>query len=174
MSLNRGSIKLMPRKASSRAGPQALPTDSEAARAVAIACLARRDFASSELRQELGARGFDGATAAAAVAALVGEGLLSDTRYAHHFVAMRAGRGQGPARIAAELRRHGIDEALVAAALAAGPDWRALALRVRRAKYGPQPPASWQEKARQARFLQYRGFSSDDIRAATDVDVEQD
>jgi len=148
--------------------------DNDAARALAMVCLARRDFASAELREELSARGFDGPAAAAAVAALVAEGLLSDGRYADNFVAARAGRGQGPARIAAELRRRGIEEALVADALAAGPDWRALALRVRRAKYGPQPPASWQDRARQARFLQYRGFSSDDIRAATDVDVEQD
>jgi regulatory protein len=45
---------------------------------------------------------------------------------------------------------------------------------VRTAKFGRQPPASWADKARQARFLQYRGFSSDHIRAATGADPDLD
>src|SRR2546430_4325773 len=94
-------------------------------------------------------------------------GVLDDRRFAENYVNWHAGRGQGPIRIAAQLRRCGLPEALVDAALAGGPDWQALARRARSARFGPQPPASWAEKARQARFLQYRGFSSDHIRAAT-------
>ena len=56
---------------------------------------------------------------------------------------------------------------LAEAALADGPDWAALARQVRQGRFGARPPADWREKARQARFLQYRGFSSDHIRAAT-------
>ncbi|TLY84387.1 MAG: regulatory protein RecX, partial [Gammaproteobacteria bacterium] len=94
--------------------------------------------------------------------------------FAENYVNWHAQRGQGPIRIAAELRRHGVPDALVDAALAGGPDWRALASRARRAKFGGQPPASWTDKARQARFLQYRGFSSDHIRAATGADLDTD
>jgi regulatory protein len=72
------------------------------------------------------------------------------------------------------LRRHGLPEGLIDAALASGPDWQALARRVRTAKFGRQPPASWADRARQARFLQYRGFSSDHIRAATGADPDLD
>jgi SOS response regulatory protein OraA/RecX len=43
-----------------------------------------------------------------------------------------------------------------------------------RAKFGAQPAASWAQKARRARFLQYRGFSADHIRAATGVDAGPD
>jgi regulatory protein len=75
-------------------------------------------------------------------------------------------------RIAAELRRSGLAAEPIEAALAAGPDWNALARKVCRAKFGPQPPASWAQWARQARFLQYRGFSSDHIRAATGAEPE--
>ena len=75
-------------------------------------------------------------------------------------------------RIAAELRQRGIAPELIEAALASGPDWRALARKVCRAKFGLQPPGSWAERARQARFLQYRGFSSDHIRAATGAEAE--
>jgi regulatory protein len=45
-------------------------------------------------------------------------------------------------------------------------------VRVRR--FGKTPPASWKERTRQARFLQYRGFSADHIRAATGADPDTD
>jgi regulatory protein len=45
---------------------------------------------------------------------------------------------------------------------------------VRNRKFGPEPPADWPEKARQARFLQYRGFSSDHIRLALGADFDLD
>jgi len=37
---------------------------------------------------------------------------------------------------------------------------------VRARRFGAEVPADWREKARQARFLQYRGFSADHIRSA--------
>jgi regulatory protein len=164
----------MPRQRPSNQTPKVAHTGLEAARATAVAHLARRDFASGELRHKLGVQGFDEVTVAVLIADLTREGLLDDARYANNYVASRAGRGQGPVRIGAELRRSGLADALIEAALAGGADWRALALKVRRAKYGPEPPVNWKQKARQARFLQYRGFSSDDIRAATGADSDQD
>jgi regulatory protein len=145
-----------------------------AARAAAVALLARRDFATAELRKKLGSKGFDADTVAALIAELSAEGVLNDERHAQNYVSWHARRGQGPIRIAAALRQRGIDTALVQAALAAGPDWHALACQVCRARFGAQPAASWPEKARRARFLQYRGFSADHIRAATGVDSGQD
>ena len=149
-----------------------LPDDAEATRVAAIALLARRDFASRELSERLIKQGCEEALAARIVAELLGQGVLDDARYAQNYVTYHAGRGQGPVRIAAELRRRGIAPELIEAALASGPDWRALARKVCRAKFGLQPPSSWAERARQARFLQYRGFSSDHIRAATGAEPE--
>jgi regulatory protein len=143
-----------------------------AARAAAIALLARRDYARAELAARLLARGFAASEVTAAIEELAAAGSIDDARYALHYVTYHSGRGQGPIRIGAELRRHGLPAALIEAALAGGPDWCALARRVRRAKFGTREPASWPEKARQARFLQYRGFSSDHIRAATGADPE--
>jgi regulatory protein len=160
----------MPRRRSSTSAEQG--ADREAARAAAIALLSRRDFASAALREQLASRGFDEATAGGVVADLAGEGLVNDERYAQYYVAYHAGRGQGPIRIAAELRRLGVAGSLIEAALESGPDWGALARRVRCAKFGTQPPESWAQKARQARFLQYRGFSADHIRVATGVDAD--
>jgi len=137
-----------------------------------VALLARRDLASGELRTRLTARGFVAAAAGEAVAGLVEEGVVDDARYARNYVAYHAGRGQGPVRIAASLRALGVDGTLIEAALAEGLDWGALARRVRRSRFGAEPPRDWPEKARQARFLQYRGFSSDHIRAATGADPD--
>jgi regulatory protein len=134
--------------------------------------LARRDFTVRELSLRLIERGFRETAAAGAVEELRRDGVLDDGRYAQNYVAYHAGRGQGPLRIAAELRRSGLAADLIDAALAAGTDWGALARQVCRAKFGPQRPESWTERARQARFLQYRGFSSDHIRAATDTDLD--
>jgi regulatory protein len=149
------------------------PADPQALRAAAVALLARRDYASGALCERLAARGFGVAATAAVVAELQREGIVNDARYAQNYVAYHAGRGEGPLRIATELRRKGVPGGLIEAALAEGPDWGALARQVRSARFGG-PPASWTEKARQARFLQYRGFSSDHIRAATGAEVDLD
>jgi regulatory protein len=157
----------MPARTSANRTLPPADTDDAGARAAAMAWLARRDYASKELRAKLDAKGFAAAVAEAVIADLAREGLLNDERCAQNYVAYHAGRGQGPIRIAAELRRHGVAAGLIEAALDSGPDWSALARKVCRAKFGSQPPASWAQRARQARFLQYRGFSSDHIRAAT-------
>jgi regulatory protein len=149
-------------------------TDPGAARDTAVALLARRDFASAELRERLAGRGFSAPAAAAAVSGLIAEGIVNDERYAQNYVTYQAGRGRGPVRIGADLRARGLPQALIDAALEAGPDWRALARAARSRRFGRQPPESWREKARQARFLQYRGFSADHIRAATGADSDAD
>ena len=104
----------------------------------AVALLARRDFAATELHARLIGQGFEEATVTSVVTGLAREAFLDDGRYAQNYVAYHAGRGQGPLRIAAELRRRGLAADLIEAALAAGPDWSALACKVCRAKFGLQ------------------------------------
>jgi len=146
--------------------------DSAAARAAAVALLARRDLPSGELRDRLAARGFGPEATAAALDALAAEGALDDERYAHNYVAYHAGRGRGPVRIGADLRACGLSAEVIDAALAEGPDWHAAAAAARARRFGKAAPADWRAKARQARFLQYRGFSADHIRAATGADPD--
>jgi regulatory protein len=141
---------------------------------VAIGLLARRDYASGELRERLQRKGFNAEVIEVTLADLIGERAVDDARYAGNYVSYCAARGQGPLRIAAELRALGLPSDLIEVALAEGPDWRALVADVRSRKFGPEPPADWPEKARQARFLQYRGFSSDHIRLALGADFDLD
>ena len=148
--------------------------DPGAARVAALGLLARRDYFSAELRGKLLERGFEPDATAEALQLLAAERLLDDARCIERFVAYRAERGHGPLRIALDLKTHGAPVELIPSALEAGADWRALAREVRRRKFGAGAPGSWAERARQARFLQYRGFSSDDIRAATGAELELD
>src|SRR5205823_7079697 len=137
--------------------------DPTVARSVAMGLLARRDYATGELRARLQRKGFGADVVEATIGELIDEGALNDARYAENYVTYSASRGQGPLRIAAELKVLELPADLIEAALIAGPEWGALAGQVRSRKFGSEPPADWPEKARQARFLQYRGFSSDHI-----------
>jgi regulatory protein len=143
-------------------------------RAAAIALLARRDFASGELHRKLTHQGYTAALVDEAIRELLDEGVLNDARYAENYVSYHAGRGEGPLRIEAELKEFGVAEELIRAALEAGPDWKARARDVRIRRFGPEVPETWPQKVKQGRFLQYRGFSSDHIRAALGPDFDID
>ncbi|MBV8144108.1 MAG: RecX family transcriptional regulator, partial [Gammaproteobacteria bacterium] len=73
------------------------------------------------MTERLKRQGFDAAAAAGAVADLLRDAVLDDARCAENYVAYHAGRGHGPVRIAAELRRRGLADELIAAALQSGP-----------------------------------------------------
>jgi regulatory protein len=145
--------------------------DPAAIRVAAVTLLARRDFASAQLRTKLVDRGFAEDAVRTVLAELGAAGLLSEARYVEHYVSAHAHRGQGPVRIGADLRKHGVPEALIGPALEA-VDWVELARKVRHGRFGANPPQNWADKARQARFLQYRGFSADHIRSATGADPD--
>jgi regulatory protein len=140
----------------------------------AVALLGRRDFCSGELRQKLEADGYDRSLVEAAVAELVEAKIVNDARYAENYVTYHAERGQGPVRIGADLRALDLPSDLIQIALDSGPDWRQKAREVRIRRFGLADPHTWSQKAKQGRFLQYRGFSSDHIRAALGPDFDPD
>jgi regulatory protein len=153
----------------------AAPDDQQAARLAALKLLNRRDHGARELAVRLAERGFAAATAQAVVDQLVQEKLLDDSRFAEHFVAYHANRGQGPVRIAHKLREAGVAAELISASVDAGSaDWRRRCAEVRRKRFGAGEPASWAERGRQARFLSQRGFSAEQVRAAIGRDQDGD
>jgi regulatory protein len=82
-------------------------------------------------------------------------------------VQSRINQGKGPLRIHADLGQRGIAAGLIDEVLEeAGEDWYALARDARLKKFGRSRPAEFRDKARQMRFLQYRGFEPDQIQAA--------
>ena len=157
----------MRRPAAKRTVDQLTAGDPNHSYAYAVALLARRDFSARELRQKLKERGYIENAIAPVVEELIATNKVNDERYGQNFVAYRARRGHGPARIRAALKSSGLSRGAIDDAVKGeeAPDFVALARTVWARKFGPKIPKDRKERARQARFLQYRGFSTDHIRA---------
>lgn len=120
--------------------------------------LAARDHSSLELRRKLARRGFDEATIDAAIVELTTHGLIDDRRFATDYAEHRIRKGFGPLRIRAELRERGIADAAIAEVVFEDDDrWRECLDQVALTKFGGRP-ADRRAMARQARFLEQRGF----------------
>ncbi len=133
----------------------------------AMDALARREHGFDELVDKLCDRGFEPEVVVAELSRLREEGLQSDRRFAEAFVSSRFRQGKGPQRIRAELRAKRLSDALVDDALRDSEfDWGALARDVRVRKYGEAVPENFELKAKQMRFLTYRGFSQEQISVA--------
>ncbi|WP_175886428.1 recombination regulator RecX [Burkholderia sp. BCC0044] len=125
----------------------------------ALGYLSRREYSRAELARKLAPYVGEDESVEPVLDALEKEGWLSDARFAESLVHRRASR-VGVARIVSELKRHAVGDGLVEevnAQLRETELTRAQA--VWRKKFGalPQTPA---ERAKQARFLSARGFSS--------------
>ncbi len=129
--------------------------------------LARREYGFEELVKKLADKGYTRTVVEDELARLSDEGLQSDTRFAEAFVQSRINQGKGPVRIRADLGQRGVRDGVIEGALEeAGVDWFELARRERLKKFGADLPVDFKEKARQMRFLHYRGFDQDQINAA--------
>ena len=131
-------------------------------RATAMNLLARREHSTQELRDKLLTRGFEDDEIVPALQTLSREGLLSDERFTESFIHSRMERGSGPVKIRAELRQRGVADEIISDWLDERDRmWLERAETVRCKKFGSVLPVDYKEKARQARFLQYRGFSAE-------------
>lgn len=135
-------------------------------RQVALRQLARREQSRRELELRLGREGAPAELVRELLDDLVARGLQSDVRFAEALLRSRVHRGQGAVRIRQELVQRGVTAEVIDAAFAeAGIDWWQRAAEICREKYGRGGPVDWSERARRARFLNYRGFDADIIRA---------
>lgn len=143
------------------------PLTREALHGRALAMLARREHSAGEIREKLREMGGDVGLIDAVIAGLQERKLQSDERFAESFVRSRAERGYGPRVIEMALRERGIDKESARIALeGSGYDWCAQAGDVRQRRFGQSLPDNARERARQLRFLQYRGFAGSDVSAA--------
>lgn len=133
----------------------------------ALAMQARREHSRQEIRQKLLELGGETLQVEQLLDELVRRRLQSDDRFAEIYVRSRAERGYGPRVIEAELRSRGLAAELVQEAMAgSGYDWAEQAVLQRQKRFGRSQPAEMKEKARQVRFLQYRGFSGSQVSQA--------
>ncbi len=156
--------------------------------------LSRREYGKAELKQKL----LDKEQEAAKIDALLDEfeekGYQSDYRTTLMLIRENIRKGRGRGRIKQEFHRKkmampdNIDELIDMANaesdefsefidgnadnLVEGIDWLKLAVTARIKKYGDDIPTEQKDKARQLRFLQYRGFNSDICFAALNYTLD--
>jgi regulatory protein len=140
------------------------------ARLVALRILGARAVPSREIVRRLVRKGHRREAAEAAVAALVATGLVNDAEIARHFVRTRVRqRRLGPARLAADLRRMGVEEdqaerAVGEAIAQEGVDLRALVREAAAKKLRALRGLDRRTAGRRLRaFLRRRGFPSADV-----------
>lgn len=140
----------------------------EELKARALRLLASREHSRVELRSKLGGGQEDEQTVEAVLDRLLELGLQSDERYAQAYVRSK-GLRFGATRLRHELAQRGIAREIVDATLEQLSGDDGIGDEIERArevwsrKFGTQPQDA-KEWARQARFLQARGFSPGVIR----------
>jgi regulatory protein len=139
----------------------------------ALEYLSKREYAAAELAQKLKGYASDGDDIAALIVDFKTRGWLSDARYTEQMVHARQAKF-GAARLANELREKGVDDALVAEAVAVlqvNEVERAREVWRKKFKASPTTREDW---AKQARFLQSRGFTFDVIKKILNRHAEDD
>lgn len=131
----------------------------------AIRLLAIREHSRTELRRKLQSRCEASALLEQVLDGLELRGYLSDARFVEQYVSSRKQKGFGPVRIRQELQERGVASALIDPPTdCRDEEWQALLRECCRRKFGNTGVADFKERARRARFLEYRGFPSELIR----------
>lgn len=133
------------------------------AKAYAVRLLSRREYSARALADRLQAAGYEADAVAATLSAMQEYGFQSDERYAE-MRARQDNRRMGNRRVAASLVAKGIGKELAAKQLGALPPEAERAIDVARRFHGLL--LDEHAKAKVWRFLSYRGFSPDAIKAA--------
>lgn len=139
----------------------------------ALALLVRREHSRQELSRKLLARGLEATEVQAAVEQLAEAGWQDDARFAEGLVRQRAAGGYGPYHIRSELGTHGLDPALVEAAMDSFEgDWAANARDLAQRRHGEDFAADPARRRKAADLLVRRGFPGDVVRRVTRLDDE--
>lgn len=135
-------------------------------RNTAMKLLAQREHSRYELQSKLLVRKHDHKIIEQVLDELDQANLQSDDRFAKAYTQMKMRRGFGPVRIRQELHDRGIDDELIGQSLAIDLDeWVRLVDEVRTKKFGSNVPQDFAHRAKQMRFLQYRGFTTEQIKS---------
>jgi regulatory protein len=136
-------------------------------RQTSLKTLARREHSYWELQQKLLAKSENKQAIITVLDKLKSEKLLDDHRFAEAYIRMRSNRGYGPVRIQNELHHRGVTDVISDEIINnIKNEWPALAISVRKKRFGSNIPKDFNERAKQMRFLEYRGFTHDQIKAA--------
>ena len=139
----------------------------------ALSLLTRREHSRFELTRKLTARGVEEGAAEAAVGKLGEAGWQDDARFAELLVRSRAASGYGPVRIRVELGTHRLGAERLAAAMDDfDGDWVENARDLVRRRLGEGVADDPVRRRKAAELLYRRGFTGDQVRAATRFDPD--
>lgn len=137
----------------------------------AMQLLSRRDHGEYELYQKLALKGYGEDDIQQAVNFCLDHNYLDDLRYAKSQIRQHVYKGHGERRIRQELNQKRVAESVIEQALEEEPqDWFELAKQAAEKKFKGTKAKDQKEYAKQVRFLQYRGYSFEQISYALGKD----
>jgi regulatory protein len=147
-------------------------------RRAALYWLGRRDYSRTEITRKLQRKFAEEAEAEAGFDELLewleGHRFLDESRYLEVLIRSALERGHGLLRLRRDLQQRGLDKQLVEQGLAElEVDWFEQARNLRQRRFGSKPAIDQKEKARQLRYLQYRGFTSEQCFHALEMREEE-
>lgn len=135
--------------------------------------LARREHTQAELRRKLLKKNFPEADISSVLHGLIQEGLLNELRFIENFIHYQRGRGLGPLRIRADLLERGLSEELIEHHLEISDNaWFATIRQAWQKRFKNRLPTDYKTRAQHIRFLQYRGFTREQIASVLNIDEE--
>jgi len=133
-------------------------------RRAALRWLARRDYSQREITQKLTVNDYPAEAINTVVTALTRAGLINENRFTENYINWRRGKGCGPLRISMELQSRGIPSEMIAEQIHITDNaWFAEAQKAWRKQFKGKLPTDFKLRAKQMRFLQYRGFTREQI-----------
>ncbi|MFZ0219164.1 MAG: regulatory protein RecX [Candidatus Aquirickettsiella sp.] len=135
---------------------------------IALDHLARREHTRFTLREKLMQKGFLHQLVETVLDTLIQEGFLNEVRFCESFIQKRIRQGYGPIRITAECHQYGLSNDIISSQLPQDEEfWLAAIQKILQKKF--RPSSLPKEQLRQIRYLQYRGFKIDQIKASLKI-----
>ncbi|MCT8089151.1 regulatory protein RecX [Acinetobacter sp. C_4_1] len=134
-------------------------------RSYAFAVLTRKEYSKADLIEKLALYALDRGEVLKLVDELAKENYQSDQRVAETLLSSQKRKGKGPNRIKMALKSKKIDSSLIQDELKE-TDWNEQAYQLKVKKFGLEVEKEPKLKAKQIRFLMYRGFEMDAIMQA--------
>lgn len=136
----------------------------EKIRQTALELLTRRDYAQRELIQKLKAKGHPLHEIELVIHRLAETGLINEKRFTENYIRKQASKGQGPQSILIKLKAYGITDETIAELLKITDNaWFSEIHKVWQKRFKNTLPHDLKSRAKQMRFLQYRGFTREQI-----------
>jgi regulatory protein len=129
----------------------------------ALKLLAGRDMSRADFTSKLRSREFSPGDVEAVADWCQAEGWLNEARYAEG-ASRRLGAKYGAKRVAQTLRQKGVDDEAISASMAALKESEVDRARILWSRKFGAAPSSADERAKQIRYLQSRGFGFDTIK----------